>query len=224
MTIHFFITLKHLKIYFSHWPPFIFNVRNFGYCNICRNHLMFLQGEQVSIPVGCIPPARWQYLEGGVCIQGEGGLHPGGLQSEGGGSAFRGRGVCIQGDLHPDVVGQTPCKLWTDRCKNITLPQTSFVGGNNSTTINPNRNLFSLLVEVWNSNQQAKKKPTCNLSQSWSYKSELYKIIFTMGLLKEFNGEISKNQAKPARIGSSHGYLQHYVDFAIHQKIIVSFI
>ena len=57
----------------------------------------------------------------GVCIWGicptPGSLHPGGLPNLGGG-------------LHPGA-GQTPSpvKRMTHRCKNITLPQTSFAGG-----------------------------------------------------------------------------------------------
>ena len=43
-------------------------------------------------------------------------------------------GVCIQGSLHPMGGGWDPfipVNRMTDRCKNITLPQTSFAGGNN---------------------------------------------------------------------------------------------
>ena len=60
--------------------------------------------QQVSIPVGCVPPACRPYLGGRrVCIQvGEGGLHPGGL-----------------GRL------PTPCEQ-TDRYKNIICPKLHF--------------------------------------------------------------------------------------------------
>ena len=43
-------------------------------------------------------------------------------------------GVYIQGNLHPLGVGWDPLipvNRMTDRCENITLPQTSFAGGNN---------------------------------------------------------------------------------------------
>ena len=59
----------------------------------------------------------------------KGGLHPGGLPRGGqhpGGSASRG-GL-------PRVVEQTPLppvNRMTQRCKSITLPQTSFAGGKN---------------------------------------------------------------------------------------------
>ena len=54
------------------------------------------------------------------------GLHPGGSASEVG-SKSRGRGVCICGGLGKSPF---PVNRMTDRCKNITLPQTSFAGGN----------------------------------------------------------------------------------------------
>ena len=65
----------------------------------------------------------------GVCIQGsapQGFLHPRGVCIWGSAS----RGVCIWG------VGQTPspCEQ-TDRCKNITLPKTSFAGGKKQTEV-----------------------------------------------------------------------------------------
>ena len=47
---------------------------------------------------------------------------------------IQGVGVCIQGNLHPMGVGWDPLipvNRMTDRCENITLPQTSFAGGNN---------------------------------------------------------------------------------------------
>ena len=92
---------------------------------------------------------------GGVCPTsgGGGGLHPGGLPNPGegrwsasGGSAQpRGggwsasRGVCpTPGGSAYRGVGQTPLppvNRMALRCKNITLPQTSFAGGNKFTSV-----------------------------------------------------------------------------------------
>ena len=91
-------------------------------CYSQRHH--WHSGKQVCIPIGCASPTCWPY--------------PG-----------WGRGVCIQGVwadplkvcLQRGVVAQTPqsCHLWcmqvpphgqTNTCENITLPQTSFAGGN----------------------------------------------------------------------------------------------
>ena len=63
--------------------------------------------QQVCIPVGCVPPTCWHripwYLRGGVYL-----------------------GVCIPACNEADP----PWTEWlTDRCKKITLHQTSFAGG-----------------------------------------------------------------------------------------------
>ena len=60
----------------------------------------YLNKQQVCIPVGCVPPACWPYWAVG-------------------GSASGGR---LGRPLSPLV------NRMTDRCKNITLPQTSFAG------------------------------------------------------------------------------------------------
>ena len=108
----------------------------------------FCRMKQVCVLVGCVPPACWPLAVSiskggsalGVCIKGiciQGGLHPGGFPSRG-----RGVGVCIQEDLHLGGGGLHPggsasggwtdpifpVNRMTDRCKNITLPQTSFAG------------------------------------------------------------------------------------------------
>ena len=85
--------------------------------------------RQEYIPVGCVPPARdrtgGSLSETGLCL---GGLCPGGLCLRG--SLWGGlcpRGVSVLGglpDRDPPLVNRM-----TNRCKNITLPQTSFAGG-----------------------------------------------------------------------------------------------
>ena len=63
------------------------------------------------------------YSGGGVCSLGVSG--PGGVWSQG--------GCLVQGGVvSQHALRQTPpVKRMTDRCKNITLPQTSFAGGKN---------------------------------------------------------------------------------------------
>ena len=86
-----------------------------------------------SLPYGCLCPGGGSVQEGlyrGVSV--EGGLCPRGL-CQGAfclGGLCLGSGVlCSGGSLSekPDPPGQT------DTCENITLPQTSFAGGNNVT-------------------------------------------------------------------------------------------
>ena len=64
--------------------------------------------KQECIPVGCVSPAL--YRKGGLCPQG--GLCPGWVCPW--------VGLCLR---------DPPVNRMTDRCKNITLPQTSFEGG-----------------------------------------------------------------------------------------------
>ena len=100
---------------------------------------------QDCIPVGCIPPACWLYLLactawGRVCLLlGESG--------SGGVSAPGGWGVVSQHALR-----QTPS--WTDTCENITLPQTSFAGGNKTrgfqgTALSPDLPHATGLLHIW---------------------------------------------------------------------------
>ena len=93
--------------------------------------------QQLCIPVGCVLAACWpypvlsrggRYLPRGVSAQGEGCLLGWGLP----------RGcVCVGGCLFHCMLGYTysPVNRITDRCKNITMPQTSFAGGNNVITL-----------------------------------------------------------------------------------------
>ena len=115
--------------------------------------------QQECIPVGCVPPAAVAVggclLPGGSpcgglgCLLPRGGspcqggcLLPGGFSLPGGvppswevslpgwgGASFPGslpaRGVSLMGD-------PPPVNRMTNRCKNITLPQTSFAGGKNT--------------------------------------------------------------------------------------------
>ena len=72
--------------------------------------------KQECIPVGCVPPACWPYP-----IVSHGGWIRGGLH----------RGVSSPPwscDLWCMLGSQPP--PWTNTCENITLPQTSFAGGN----------------------------------------------------------------------------------------------
>ena len=75
----------------------------------------------VSVPRGYLLPGGF-LLRRGVCSQGDvcsqGGLLSGGVSAPGGIPA------CTEAD--------PPVKRMTDRCKNITLPQTSFAGGKNA--------------------------------------------------------------------------------------------
>ena len=79
--------------------------------------------KQVCLPVGCVPPTCFPYpvvSEGGVCL----------------GDVCR-RGVCLgqgvcPGGVSQHAMGKRPSPQMnriTDRCKIITLPQTSFAGG-----------------------------------------------------------------------------------------------
>ena len=72
-----------------------------------------LPKKQECIPVGCVPPAHWPSV-GGVPAQG-GCTCPGGCTYAG-----------------VTCPGTPPVNRMTDRCKNITLLQTSFAGGNNT--------------------------------------------------------------------------------------------
>ena len=90
----------------------------------------------MSAPGGCLLP-------GGVCSRGclllgvsaPGGSALGvcfqGVSAPGGGGLLQG-GVCSRGDGIPACTeaDTPPMNRMTDRCKNITLPQTSFAGGN----------------------------------------------------------------------------------------------
>ena len=100
---------------------------------------------QECIPVGCVPPACCPYLPactapGGVpglgSVSGQGGVPgPGGTWS--GGCTWSQVGVpglgvyLVWGVYLPRYsLPHLPVNRMTDRCKNITLPQTSFAGGN----------------------------------------------------------------------------------------------
>ena len=103
--------------------------------------------KQECIPVGCVPPTSCPYLPactapGGVPARGvylvPGGCTcPGGVPGPGGctclggipglGGVYLPAGVYLPGGHLPRY---PPVKRMADRCKNITLPQTSFAGGN----------------------------------------------------------------------------------------------
>ena len=84
------------------WPP---------------HYIFKFRPRQECIPVGCVPPAHWSYLATTHA-------HPPGAATHAPGSNH----ACPpreQPRTPPPVNGMT------NRCKNITLPQTSFAGGNN---------------------------------------------------------------------------------------------
>ena len=90
--------------------------------------------SQHTLPEG-VPPRVCTYL-GGVPARRvylPGGYLPGGVPAQGGvylpGGVHLPRGVCVPawGCTCP---GTPPVNRMTERCKNITLPQTSFAGGN----------------------------------------------------------------------------------------------
>ena len=74
--------------------------------------------QQECIPVGCIPPAL--HCTGGLCPVGD--LCPWGVSVRETPSPVHGGSLSGR---PPPPCGQT------DACENITLPQTSFVGGKN---------------------------------------------------------------------------------------------
>ena len=90
-----------------------------------------IQGEVCPTPGGVPNPGAVCILRG-VCPTVEGGLHLG-VYPTPGGSASRGYAqpwrvcICIQGLDRPP---SPSVNRMTHRCKNITLPQTSFAGGN----------------------------------------------------------------------------------------------
>ena len=107
--------------------------------------------KQGCIPVGCVPPACCPYLP--ACTAG-GGTWSGGVPGPGGGvpglggylvsGGVPGPGgtwswgvylvlVGVPGPGGCTCPGTPPVTRMTDRCKNITLPQTSFAGGNYTT-------------------------------------------------------------------------------------------
>ena len=110
--------------------------------------IQFYFGKQECIPVGCVPPVHWP-SGGGLPAGGVpawGGVPPRGCTCRGdllggctcqGGVPARGgdlpggvptQGIPGQGGV-PAQVPPPPVNRMTDKCKNITLPQTSFAGG-----------------------------------------------------------------------------------------------
>ena len=108
--------------------------------------------KQDCIPVGCVPPACWPYLPAcsapgvylvpggvcsgrvctwGVCFRGDVCTwSQGGVCSKGGVCSWWG-GVCFRGGCTCPGTPPLWTKFLTHAYENITLPQSSFVGGNN---------------------------------------------------------------------------------------------
>ena len=97
---------------FHIWSEFIYTV----YKDLSQVILHF---QQECIPVGCVPPAA-------VAV-------PGGLHQTPPGSRHPSQGGTPQTRHPPDQAppDQAPPCGQTHACKHITLPQTSFAGGNN---------------------------------------------------------------------------------------------
>ena len=76
----------------------------------------------VYLPRGCTCPGGGVPAQGGVLAQGV--SLPGGVPARG----CTCQGVCLPGRYLPRY--SSPVNRMTDRCKNITLPETSFEGGN----------------------------------------------------------------------------------------------
>ena len=85
--------------------------------------------EQDCIPVGRVPPARWPYLPA-CSVLGRGAWSRGGAWSGRGVPSPGGMGAW-SGGVSQHALRQTPPPVnrMTNRCKNITLLQTSFAGG-----------------------------------------------------------------------------------------------
>ena len=91
-------------------------------------------GKQDCIPVGCVPPVdRISLVPGGGCAWSWGGEKGVVCLVPGGGVPGPGGLVCLVGGGVPQhALRQTPpVNRMTNRCKNNTLPQTSFADGNN---------------------------------------------------------------------------------------------
>ena len=131
--------------------------------------------QQECIPVGCIPPTCCLYLP--ACTAPRGCTCPGGVYPPRGVYLPMGlpaRGVLAQGGV-PAPGGCTcpggctwprcmlaytpPVNRMTDRCKNITLPQTSFADGNNNKSRwyfncnNVRKHHRQLSLKTWSNNQ-----------------------------------------------------------------------
>ena len=149
--------------------------------------------KQDCIPVGCVPPAHWPYLPA-CCV-------PGGAWSRGvpglGGAWSRGclvRGVClVRGGCVPGPGGWYPSMHWgrppvnriTNRCKNITLPQTSFADGKNTIQFGTEAQLF--IVFHWNPAVRIKlnvalcEVPSVVTIRQWSGEGNVFSCVFLSG-------------------------------------------
>ena len=90
----------------------------------------------VSSPRGCLPLVTDDVCSRGCLLPVGGCLLPGGVCSWGV-PACGPRGVCVYPSMQWGR--PTPVKRMTDRCKNITLPQTSFAGVIKRDSVNANR-------------------------------------------------------------------------------------
>ena len=131
-----------------------FNFRIVLIFNSCR-----LNFKQECIPVGCVPPACCPYLPACTARRGVY-LVPGGC------TGSRGDGCTLsrRGGYLPRY--SPPVDRMTDRCKNITLPQTSFAGGNDKKNV---RNGMLIFPPSWTpySKGQHKNLQMTDLAKQW---------------------------------------------------------
>ena len=97
------------------WNPWFRNL------NDDKNH-----EQQECIPVGCVPPAHWPYLVISHACPPQPHTPPATMHTP--------PWPCMPPYNHacpPTTTHAPPVNRMTNRCKNITLPQTSFAGGKN---------------------------------------------------------------------------------------------
>ena len=134
-----FLNLRNLKRKMHHAS--YFQSYDNWWLVVCCCKFGFTPQLQDCIPVGCIPPACWPYPPA-CTVQGEclapGGSAPGGYLVPGEGGAWSWVGVWCWGVVSKHALRQTPppwTEFLTHATENVTLPQTSFAGGNKDTSI-----------------------------------------------------------------------------------------
>ena len=121
--------------------------------------------QQECIPVGCLPPASMVISTGGSVYPGDWCVH--GVCVHGGCTPWTQRQTIPpdpEADIPPPycMLGYTPLP-WTEACENITLPQTSFAGGNNSSSLST----FSLRSDRKNYRTGKRFCPNKQVNYTW---------------------------------------------------------
>ena len=142
-------------------------------CNVVFENFEYqCTGKQECIPVGCVPPTCCLYLPGpdgvpGLGVPGPGDVPgPGGVPGASGCTWSQGvylaqgctwfRGCALSWGVYLVPGGGVPAQVlppvnrMTNRCKNITLPQTSFAGGKKKRYILFTLECLVLVVKVYN--------------------------------------------------------------------------